>query len=74
MAGKEGRALRIKCISCRFARVDKAASEKNWTAYECGNPESEYYKALLNVTPDGDQNSRISWSGCACGERKNRSL
>lgn len=74
MAGKEGRALRIKCISCRFAKVDKAASEKNWTAYECGNSESEYYRALLNVTLNGDKNTRISWSGCACGERKNRSL
>ncbi|MGS0745581.1 hypothetical protein ACU70A_06475 [Syntrophomonas erecta subsp. sporosyntropha] len=74
MAGKEGRALRIKCISCRFAKVDKAASEKNWTAYECGNSESEYYRALLNVTPNGDKNTRISWSGCAYGERKNRSL
>ena len=74
MAGKEGRALRIKCISCRFAQVDKAASEKGWTAYQCSNPESEYHKALLNITPDGNKRTRITWSGCACGERKNRSL
>jgi hypothetical protein len=40
----------IKCISCRFATVDKKASDSGWTAYECSNPKSEYYKALLNVT------------------------
>jgi len=74
MAGKEGRALRIKCISCRFAQVDKKASDKNWTAYECGNPKSEYHKSLLNVTVNGNKLTRISWSGCAYGERKNRSL
>ena len=70
MAGKEGGALHIKCISCRFARVDKAASEKNWTAYTCSNPNSEYHMALLNISVDGNKLKRISWSGCVCGERK----
>ena len=60
----------IKCISCRFATADKKASDSGWTAYECSNPKSEYYKALLNVTPDGDKRIRITWSGCARGERK----
>ena len=60
----------IKCISCRFARPDPSASDKNWTAYECGNPASEFYKALLNVTPHGAQLQRISWGGCEYGERR----
>ncbi len=60
----------IKCISCRFAQVDEKASDKNWTAYECSNPESDYYKALLNVSVDGNKHARISWSGCIRGERK----
>jgi hypothetical protein len=62
--------MKIKCISCRFAKVDEAASDSKWMAYECSNPQSEYHRALLNVTPDGEKNIRISWSGCACGERK----
>lgn len=57
----------IKCADCVFAKLDKSASGKSWTAYECGNPDSEYYKALLNVTPNGDKHSRISWHGCPEG-------
>jgi len=60
----------VKCISCKYARPDKEASEKNWTAYECGNPQSEFYKSLLNVRPDGDKLKRISWRGCELGERR----
>ena len=41
-----------------------------WAAMECGNSDSEFYKALLNVTPGGDTQARITWSGCACGERR----
>lgn len=60
----------IKCISCRYARPDKTAGEGGWTAYECGNPQSEFYKSLLNVRPDGNKLKRISWSGCEHGERR----
>ena len=63
----------IWCISCRFATVDKSASDKKWDAYECSNQKSEYHKALLNVTPKGDKNSKITWSGCELGEVKERS-
>jgi len=62
----------IRCISCRFARPDKKASDRGWTAYECGNPESEYHKALLNVTPTGEKQYRITWSGCEYGERREK--
>jgi hypothetical protein len=60
----------VRCISCRYAKVDEKASDKNWTAYECGNEQSEYHKSLLNVTPNGDKQHRISWSGCEHGERR----
>ena len=60
----------IKCISCKHTRVDKDASDSKWDAYECGNPESDYYKALLNTTPEGGKLKRVSWSGRPLGERK----
>jgi len=64
MAGK------IKCKDCAFARADRKASERDWTAYECGNRGSEYYKALLNVTPKGEKQASISWRGCAEGRAR----
>jgi hypothetical protein len=62
--------MSIKCISCKYARPDKTSSEKGWTAYECGNPHSEFYKSLLNVRPNGDKLKRVSWGGCEFGERR----
>ena len=58
---------KIKCSECEYARADKAASDKSWTAYECGCGESEYFKALLNVTPSGEKQYSITWSGCEEG-------
>ena len=60
----------VKCISCEYARPDKNMSEKNWTAYNCGNPDSDYYGCLLNVSVNGDKHKRISWGGCPLGRRK----
>lgn len=60
----------IKCISCRFARHNPRFSDKSWKAYECTNPHSDYYKCLLNLTRNGDKQHRISWNGCALGERR----
>jgi len=62
--------MKIKCISCRFAVVDESASDRDWAAYECGNPKSKYYKALINISPEGKKHKRISWYGCEHGERK----
>ena len=59
----------IKCADCRYAVVDKNVCEKNWTAYECGNSRSQYYKSLLNITPDGGMQDHITWHGCVYGER-----
>ncbi|MGI6490919.1 MAG: hypothetical protein ACOX0T_00645 [Pelotomaculum sp.] len=60
----------MKCISCRFAKVDESTSDKDWEAYECGNPRSEYHKSLINISEDGKKHKRISWSGCSHGQRK----
>lgn len=60
---------RVRCISCRYTRIDKKASDRNWNAYECGNTRSEYHKSLLNVTQNGDKQYRITWAGCEYGER-----
>ncbi len=60
----------MKCISCRFAVVDESASDRDWMAYQCGNPRSVYYKALINISSEGNKHKRISWSGCVHGERK----
>ena len=64
----------MECIFCRFATVDELASDKDWTAYQCSNPKSDYYKSLINVSENGDKHKRISWSGCEHGERKVRSI
>ncbi len=61
-------ANKIKCANCIYARVDKQASERNWTAYECGNSKSEFYHALLNVTANGGKQGQITWRGCELGE------
>lgn len=62
--------MTIKCVSCRYARKDENTSNKNWTAYECGNPDSEYHRCLLNITPSGEKQDRITWNGCGQGERR----
>ena len=60
----------IKCTKCRFVRVDKSACESGWTAYECGNKKSEYCRALLNVTPNGEKQVRVTWGGCEEGRMR----
>ena len=102
----------IKCAECRYAVVDKKASEYTlrrckdcelntnctckkkeckcgkgckyrkdpdtpcpkqdikWAAYQCACSDSEFHKGLLNVTPNGDKQSRITWIGCEYGERR----
>ena len=58
----------IRCARCRFVRPDHNASTRKWTAYECGNRDSEYYRALLNITLGGGMLPVITWTGCAWGE------
>ncbi len=60
----------IRCTECAFALVDKDASDRCWTAYECGCIISPYYKSLLNVTANGSKLTWINWSGCCEGRVK----
>jgi len=63
---------RIVCADCKFVREDAGMNEKDWIAYECANRKSEYHRALLNVSTDGDMLDFITWTGCPCGERSEK--
>ena len=41
-----------------------------WAAIQCGCSNSDYYRALLNITPGGDKQEQLCWSGCEDGERR----
>jgi hypothetical protein len=41
-----------------------------WTGVECGNPDSDYFKALLNIDVEGNRQIRVTWPGCRHGERR----
>jgi hypothetical protein len=43
-----------------------------WAAYECGNPDSEFYKSLLNIRRNGDRQSSVTWRGCEYGGRREK--
>ena len=44
--------------------------ELKWAAIQCTNPDSEYHRALLNVTPAGAKEFCVTWNGCVDGERR----
>ena len=61
---------KCKCGNgCKFKNTDEVCPKQKlkWAAIECGCPESEYHKALLNVTPNGEKQDYITWSGCEEG-------
>ena len=62
----------VRCKGCQYARPDKTASEKKWTAYECGNCASDYYKSLLNVNRAGAMQPKMVWPGCKWGKSAER--
>ena len=53
-------------------RLDAICSQQKlkWAAIQCTHPESEYNRALLNVTPSGDPQDRVTWGGCPLGEKR----
>jgi hypothetical protein len=63
---------RVPCSSCKYAEIDVMYSTCCWKAYECRNPESDYYKALLNITKNGKELPYITWIGCSWGESAER--
>ena len=60
--------MTIKCNKCRYLRIDTKSSTKTWTAHECGNRGSLYYKSLLNMTMEGTQLKGIVCPGCKDGK------
>jgi len=55
---------------CKLRATDHICEKQalKWAAIQCVNPDSDYHKALLNVSINGDMQDRITWSGCTCGE------
>jgi hypothetical protein len=60
----------IRCADCRFPAVNEKASDKNWTAFVCGNPKSDCHKSFLYISMDGNKQDYLCWSGCEHGERR----
>lgn len=57
--------------SCdRRCEIICGQQELRWAAYQCTNADSEFYRSLLNVTPNGDMQTSITWCGCREGELK----
>lgn len=57
---------------CKYRNTDEICPKQTlkWAAIQCVCPDSDYHKALLNVTPSGEPQEHITWSGCECGERR----
>lgn len=66
--------MNIKCEKCRFvqreSKVKNIGYGSDIPAFECGNPESEYYKAIVNMDSEGALKEKIEWPGCECGEKR----
>ena len=56
---------------CAYKNTDDVCprQELRWAAIQCACSDSDYHRALLNVTKGGDQQEHISWIGCEYGER-----
>ena len=51
------------CASCRYCQVVPEPSNVKG-CWGCSNPESKYYKSLLNIDEDGFAHRNVSWPGC----------
>jgi hypothetical protein len=75
---------RADCKACKNQKNKQSCGRRQdtmcsnqtlvWAAIECANPDSEYHKALLNVTPNGDKQNCVTWCGCSEGERRLRGV
>ena len=61
----------IKCECCKYVQSGKSASSRGWTAYRCGNRDSDCYGATLNITYGGYKLNSVTWVGCAYGKPDN---
>jgi hypothetical protein len=64
----------IKCAACKYKVVVNdfthiTGDPENWKPVKCNCPDSDYYGAWLNITLDGNPQSRVTWTGCPFGER-----
>ena len=66
------RKKRVECASCKYVNEDLNVSDCKWTAFECGNSKSEYFRCLLNITYNGDKLHNIEWPGCESGKYSER--
>ena len=66
------------CANCKYAVEDVSTeswervhnSYQVWVGIECSNPDSKYYKALLNITKKGTPQSEVTWKGCELHKEK----
>ena len=54
---------------CKYRNTDEICPKQvlKWAAIQCKNPDSEFHGCLLNVTANGEMQSKITWGGCAEG-------
>ena len=57
---------------CELKKSDEICEKQllKWAAIQCICYDSEYHKALLNVSPKGDKQREVTWGGCEYGDRR----
>ena len=67
----------VRCAECRYAMFNEKASaytqkkrELKWAAIQCTCTYSEYHKATLNISLNGDRQDFVSWDGCKNGVKR----
>lgn len=59
---------RTYCNYCKYIRRDAMESTSHINAVECGNPGSEFFGALLNISLGGKIEPSIQHTGCTNGK------
>jgi hypothetical protein len=67
----------VRCVECRYAVINKKASlyipksrEIKWKAIQCVCSNSEYHRATLTLSANGDMQNYISCGGCRHGVKR----
>ena len=76
----QGCAVRDECKARKNPKIKQSCERRLdtictqqvliWPAIQCVNLESEYHRALLNVTLRGDMQDQVTWVGCPLGEER----
>ena len=58
-----------KRYTCKIRSTDGICEKQTlkWAAIQCVCSDSDYHRALLNVTPHGGMQEEITWHGCKHG-------